>query len=400
MTSSPLPPHRLLLILCVLAALQAEARAGAVQNAAVAARDFSGAWSTSAQGSGATPLASTAERCAQAGAVPGIGSTGVTHIVTGRSVMVVVPEGSQQLRHIYLNAEQPKGLLPSALGHSVGQFEGDTLVVETIGLPAGMTLVERFRKVDDGRQLERTADGNATLARRDSAAVFAETVCEQAEVGTVETGTAATVTPPSFEGVWQIERPVTILKAADGQVAPLKPAAKVLYRQRVLQYRAGDARSFDHSLDCQPVGEPRASQEGQPFEIVQGNDTIFIGYSQQRMMRFVYLGDQVHPPQPGSYPPAYMGQWTGHWEGESLVLEGHGFRPDTLLDAAGLPHSGELRIVQRLSLQKGGATLLVQSSYDDPRSFKQEWSSQQRYRRLPAAAVSQLPCRRQEQHDG
>jgi hypothetical protein len=389
-----------LLILCALAATQTEARAAAAQNAAAAARDFSGAWSMPAHGSGTTPVASTAERCAQAGAVSGIGRTGVTHIVTGRSVTVLVPEGSQQLRHIYLNAEHPKGLLPSALGHSVGQFEGDTLVVETIGLPSGMTLVERFRKVDDGRQLERTADGNATLARRDSAAVFAETVCEQAEVGTVETGTAATIAPPTFEGVWQIERPVTVLKAADGQVAPLKPAPKALYRQRVLQYRAGEARTFDHSLDCQPIGEPRASQEGQPFEIVQGNDTIFIGYSQQRMMRFVYLGDRARLAQSGSYPAAYMGQWTGHWEGESLILEGHGFRPDTLLDAAGLPHSAELRIVQRLTLQKGGTTLLVQSTYDDPRSFKQAWSSQQRYRRLPAAAVSQLPCRRQEKHDG
>jgi hypothetical protein len=399
MTAFPLL-RLLALTLCVLAALQTRAQAATAADAGSGARDFSGAWSIAAQAPAAAPTNSPAGHCAPTTLVPGIARSGLTHIVTGRGVMILVQEDNRLLRHVYLGGEHPKGLQTSVLGHSVGQFEGDTLVVETIGLPTGMTLVERFRKVDAGRQLEITANGNAMLAQRRADALFDDNVCNEATAGTGGAGNitarAAAESRPSFEGVWQIERPVTTLKAADGQVPPLKPAARTLYRQRVLKFRAGDATPFDGSGDCRPVGEPRASNDGAPFEIVQGNDTIFIGYSQRRMMRFAYLGDRLV----GHQAASYGGRWTARWDGDVLVLEGSGFNPDSVLDEAGLPHSDQLRMVQRLSLQKGGAALVIHSSFDDPQTFTRTWTTQQRYRRLPAAAISQAACPRQEKHDG
>lgn len=58
-------------------------------------------------------------------------------------------------RRIHLDAEHPASLEPSAFGHSVGRWEGDTLVVDTVGFTAGVLapptrhseqlhLVERF----------------------------------------------------------------------------------------------------------------------------------------------------------------------------------------------------------------------------------------------------------------
>jgi hypothetical protein len=42
--------------------------------------------------------------------------------------------GPHTIRTIYMDGrEHPKDLLPSAYGHSVGRWEGDTLVVDTVG---------------------------------------------------------------------------------------------------------------------------------------------------------------------------------------------------------------------------------------------------------------------------
>ncbi len=68
-----------------------------------------------------------------------------------------------QVRRVRLNAAHPAEISPSAHGDSVGHYEGDTLVVDTIGVKAGpvplldqygtpysetMHVVERYRLVD------------------------------------------------------------------------------------------------------------------------------------------------------------------------------------------------------------------------------------------------------------
>jgi hypothetical protein len=67
------------------------------------------------------------------------------------------------VRHVRLNAPHPENLVPSWQGHSVGWYEGDTLVVDTIGIkvapfstvdPFGtphskaLHVVERYRLID------------------------------------------------------------------------------------------------------------------------------------------------------------------------------------------------------------------------------------------------------------
>ena len=67
------------------------------------------------------------------------------------------------VRHVRLNAPHPENLTPSWQGHSVGWYEGDTLVIDTAGIknapfstvdPFGtphsnaMHVVERYRPID------------------------------------------------------------------------------------------------------------------------------------------------------------------------------------------------------------------------------------------------------------
>jgi hypothetical protein len=199
---------------------------------------------------------------------------------------------------------------------------------------------------------------------------------------------SATVPKPSFEGVWQIDKPVTMLQTADGQAPPLKPAARALYDQRIAKFKAGAAKSYDNTFICKPMGDPRTSYEGQPFDIVQGEDTIFVGYTWNRMVRFIYMKDK-HGEILG---PAYYGTWIGKWDGDTLVFDGVGFNDTTLLDAAGMPHSEALHIVQRLSLKDSGNTLVIQTRFEDTKTFSKPWTAQHTYQKLPGAIIQEDVC--------
>jgi hypothetical protein len=53
--------------------------------------------------------------------------------------------GDDQVRHVRLNETHPAKVLPSPMGHSIGHYDGDALVVDTIGIKlAPYTVVDRF----------------------------------------------------------------------------------------------------------------------------------------------------------------------------------------------------------------------------------------------------------------
>jgi hypothetical protein len=87
----------------------------------------------------------------------------VNQIIQQRDEVVILYTFDHQFRHIRLNRAHPAYVPPSWYGDSVGHFEGDTLVVDTIGVKVGpfsmidrfgtpyseaMHLIERFRLVD------------------------------------------------------------------------------------------------------------------------------------------------------------------------------------------------------------------------------------------------------------
>jgi len=79
----------------------------------------------------------------------------------------IIETGEQHPRRIAMNVSHSANPKPSWYGESVGRYEGDTLVVDTIGLNSKtfvdnyrtphsekLHVVERFRMVDEGKTLE------------------------------------------------------------------------------------------------------------------------------------------------------------------------------------------------------------------------------------------------------
>jgi len=103
--------------------------------------------------------------------VPGFDLHGVHplfFVPTPKQVLMIW-EADQQVRHIYLTDKHSPNLKPSWYGESIGHYEGDTLVVDTIGLndktlmdrygtphTEQLHVVERFRVIEGGKFVEAT----------------------------------------------------------------------------------------------------------------------------------------------------------------------------------------------------------------------------------------------------
>jgi len=84
-------------------------------------------------------------------------------ILVSPDVVVFLHEYDHTVRFVYLNQKHPESLEPRWMGHSVGRWDGDTLIVDTVGFTdktyidslgtphtPQMRLTERFRLTDGG----------------------------------------------------------------------------------------------------------------------------------------------------------------------------------------------------------------------------------------------------------
>ena len=140
--------------------------------------------------------------------VPGGGAYGIDILVEPRQVTFLY-EAGRGMRFVYLGQKQPTKLEPSWMGHSVGHWEGDVLVVDTRGfnekneVPVGVNLaarqsdslrmtsqmhiVERYRMMPNGQLEDQatfddpgafTAPFTLTYAYR-RAEPFQEYICQE-----------------------------------------------------------------------------------------------------------------------------------------------------------------------------------------------------------------------------
>ena len=94
-------------------------------------------------------------------------SPGRTYFLQTPKVVYIMWQRDQIVRHVYMDVPHSKNPTPSWNGESVGHYDGDTLVVDTIGLSTksfvdnyrtphseDLHVVERFRLIDGGKKLE------------------------------------------------------------------------------------------------------------------------------------------------------------------------------------------------------------------------------------------------------
>lgn len=75
--------------------------------------------------------------CKPAGVIRAMNQGFLAQIAQTPDEVTLIHYEDHLVRHIYLNAEHPKDVKPSFMGHSVGHWEGNTLVVDTVGFRDG-----------------------------------------------------------------------------------------------------------------------------------------------------------------------------------------------------------------------------------------------------------------------
>jgi hypothetical protein len=116
-------------------------------------------------------IAYTARQSCKPAGVPGFDLFGFQPVffVQSPKEVVMIYSGDMQVRHVYLDVPHSANPKPSWYGESVGHYEGDTLVVDTIGLNAKthvdnyrtphtdkLHVVERWKMIEGGKTLQVT----------------------------------------------------------------------------------------------------------------------------------------------------------------------------------------------------------------------------------------------------
>jgi hypothetical protein len=104
---------------------------------------------------------------------------------------------------------------------------------------------------------------------------------------------------------------------------------------------------------------------GEPVNrITQSADTLTLQYGFLGLERSIHLNQATHPE---NLQPSRAGHSIGRWENDVLVVDTVGFLPGTLRGVT--PHSAELHVVERFTLDP--ATMLLRREYtaEDPLYF-------------------------------
>ena len=159
---------------------------------------------------------------------------------------------------------------------------------------------------------------------------------------------------PDLTGNWQpnaIRQNVDMIGA--GVEVPMLPEARVIYDKR----KAALGRE-DPEARCLPPGVPRMSTTPYPWSFVQTPKEIVIVYEGgAHVWRKIFMDGRSHDPK---VEQTWLGDSIGHWEGDSLVVETVGQNDITWIDAAGIPHSTDMKVVERISAKAHGGLLLYE----------------------------------------
>jgi hypothetical protein len=207
---------------------------------------------------------------------------------------------------------------------------------------------------------------------------------------------AGTLPGPNLTGAWE---PLPGGRGANPEVAPPPPGPIVLKAPYAAQYEARRAAEAEATrrgeppasaaVLCNPYGMPRMmAVASYPIEILQTPGQITIVTEAFSEVRRVYL-DQPQLPI-DEVPPGYYGHSVGRWDGETLVIDTVGIK-ESVPGYNGVPHSGQMRIVERMRLVAPDV-LHDEITIHDPVALEKPITYTLGYRRMPNYKMVEFVC--------
>jgi hypothetical protein len=213
---------------------------------------------------------------------------------------------------------------------------------------------------------------------------------------------------PDFTGVWEIplggpaRGGAARGGAATGGAAPATPAAnrtgggrapaaqpaltpEYAAKAEALAKQATKAED-NQSANCLPPGMPAIMSQPYPIEILMTPGQVTIVIEAYTQVRHIY----TDRPMPEDPDPSFDGTSTGHWEGDTLVVESAGFEP--VPRGISFPYSEKMKIIERFKLSDPD-TLNVETTITDPVALTKPFSMGNRvFKRHRGWTISEYVC--------
>ena len=146
----------------------------------------------------------------------------------------------------------------------------------------------------------------------------------------------------------------------------------------VRKSRMSGSSEYDASAKCLPLGMPNMMVMFYGMEVMQNKDKITMFSELNDSLRRVYL-DGRKPSQKVLDDPTYAGYSTGHWEGDTLVVDTVALHPGSFIDGMS-PHSDQMTVHETIRFAE--PTLLEDHvTVTDPKALTKPWENTYRYRR-------------------
>ena len=147
---------------------------------------------------------------------------------------------------------------------------------------------------------------------------------------------------------------------------PYKPGVAEMVKARDLPPKTTEP----HSL-CLPDGfMVQHTWDNQLRKIAQMPGLLLILVEYNSMYRQIFLDGRPLPVDPN---PAWSGYSTGHWEGDTLVVQSSGFKDGQWLDAVGNPFTDAAKITERFRRPDFGH-LQIEVTVDDSKVYTKPWT--------------------------
>ena len=208
------------------------------------------------------------------------------------------------------------------------------------------------------------------------------TFCEDASETKQSPAKAQPASARDIYGTWMGLR----IGATTEGPPPFQPWAEQKFKE--LASKGEQRNLYDPRRSCFPLGMPRNLFEPVPIELVQAPDRVLILFENDHIMSQIYMNLTEHPKD---LSPTWMGHSIGKWDGDTLVVDTVELRKETWLDGAGLPHSEDLHLVQRIH-RVDADTLEDLVTIDDPKAYTKSWTMDKIYKLKPGWHIIEYVC--------
>lgn len=167
---------------------------------------------------------------------------------------------------------------------------------------------------------------------------------------------------------------------------PLTPDYAAVRARRVKAMDEGKPMP-DYVSTCQAFGMPRIMSYG-VMEFVHRPEQLWVISEVMHEVRRIYLDGKPH----GEWQEStFGGVSTGHWEGDTLVIETRKLRPG-FMSMTGIPYSDRMVVIERIRMVNRNA-LENEMTLTDPVALTRPWKIVQRYeRKEPGFEIGEFIC--------